>query len=217
MRKIKRLLVLGLAVVISMSMSLPALAIGSFDDTQIDTSTESGVFVTDSGVYINGEYYTQEEFIQLLDTAQEMPQTRSAALVAGTWWIPGIGEVVVTAAGTIIIAGAIIEVGSWLYDAVTSWFADMAEQSDYEDAKENGEPAADHSTQDASEDNSLPPTSRPRSSKDLIDAAGVKQRRYYDKNGNADMDIDYRHGGVGHEFPHRHEWTNGKRGDPIPY
>jgi hypothetical protein len=40
----------------------------------------------------------------------------------------------------------------------------------------------------------------------------VKQRRYYDKNGNADMDIDYRHGGTGHTFPHRHDWNNGVRG-----
>ena len=52
----------------------------------------------------------------------------------------------------------------------------------------------------------------PYSSKDLEDSEGVKQRRYYDKNGNADMDIDYRHGGTGHTFPHRHDWNNGVRG-----
>ncbi|MFV8821503.1 hypothetical protein [Faecalibacterium sp. 9] len=46
----------------------------------------------------------------------------------------------------------------------------------------------------------------------LEDSEGVKQRRYYDKNGNADMDIDYRHGGTGHTFPHRHDWNNGVRG-----
>ncbi|MDD2592705.1 MAG: hypothetical protein PHN21_07865, partial [Erysipelotrichaceae bacterium] len=31
-------------------------------------------------------------------------------------------------------------------------------------------------------------------------------------------DTDYNHGGVGHEFPHEHEWKNGKRqpGVSIP-
>ncbi len=29
----------------------------------------------------------------------------------------------------------------------------------------------------------------------------MKQRRYYDKNGNADMDIDYRHGEQAIRFP----------------
>ena len=82
----------------------------------------------------------------------------------------------------------------------------------YEDAKNTGEPTDKHSTQSTSEGSSLPKTGTPYSSKDLEDSEGVKQRRYYDKNGNADMDIDYRHGGTGHTFPHRHDWNNGVRG-----
>lgn len=38
----------------------------------------------------------------------------------------------------------------------------------------------------------------------------VKQRRYYDKNGKVDLDIDYRIAGK-YKFPHRHTWSNGKR------
>ena len=81
-------------------------------------------------------------------------------------------------------------------------------------AKNTGEPTDKHSTQSTSEGSSLPKTGTPYSSKDLEDSEGVKQRRYYDKNGNADMDmdIDYRHGGTGHTFPHRHDWNNGVRG-----
>ena len=159
------------------------------------------------GVYIDNIYYSQEQFIQLLDNAQKVvtPQTRSVALVAGTWWIPGVGQVVITAAGVILVAGAVVEAGSWIYDAITNWF----EQQAYEDAKDAGTPTNDHSTQEGS---SLPKTGRPNSSKDLKDNQGIKQRRYYDKNGNADMDIDYRHGGTGHTFPHRHDWNNGERG-----
>ena len=90
------------------------------------------MLVTDTGIYINGNYYSQEQFIQLLDTAQEVqiPQTRSAvALVAGTWWIPGVGEVVITAAGVIIVGGAVIAAGTWIYNAVTDWFTQRAEIS----------------------------------------------------------------------------------------
>lgn len=61
---------------------------------------------------------------------------------------------------------------------------------------------------------SLPITGKKYSSKDLVDSKGIKQRRYYDGNGKASMDIDYRHS-VGKKqnvkFPHRHYWKNGKR------
>lgn len=215
MKKFRRLLTIILAGIMLFSTSTTAFA----STTQVpnySSETSDNVFITDEGIYINGTYYSQEQFIQLLDTAQEIetPQTRSAAaLVAGTWWIPGIGQVIVTAAGVVIVAGVVVEVGSWIYNAVVNWFADRAVQQAYEDAKENGEPTDDHSTQTTSEGSSLPKTGRPNSSKDLKDSQGVKQRRYYDKDGNADMDIDYRHGGVGHTFPHRHDWNNGVRGD----
>ena len=137
MKRIRRLLTMLLAVIMIFSTNMTAFAnAGSVSATE--TKTSSNVIVTDTGIYINGTYYSQEQFIQLLDTAQEIetPQTRSAiALVAGTWWIPGIGEVVITAAGAVIIAGVVVEVGSWVYNAVVDWFADRAVQQAYEDAK----------------------------------------------------------------------------------
>lgn len=214
MKKIRRLLTMLLAVIMVCSTSMTAFA-STTSTPYIVSETNSNVVVTDTGIYVNGTYYSEEQFIRLLDTAQEIetPQTRSAALVAGTWLIPGIGQVIVTAAGAVIVAGAVVEVGSWVYNAVVDWFAYRAVQQAYEDAKENGEPTDYHSTQNTSEGSSLPKTGRPNSSKDLKDGQGVKQRRYYDKDGNADMDIDYRHGGTGHTFPHRHDWNNGVRGD----
>lgn len=72
-----------------------------------------------------------------------------------------------------------------------------------------GGKTTNHSTSSAS---SLKPTSTtPNSSKDLISGGQVKQRRYYDSNGNAIKDIDYFHGGVGHTFPHIHYWSRGVR------
>lgn len=129
MKKFRHALSFLLVFVMLFSASVPAFA------TSFPPENEnSSVIVTDSGVYINDVYYTQEQFVQLLETAQEIEtetgnQTRSAAaaLVAGTWYIPGIGQVIVTAAGAVLVAGAVIEVGSWIYDTVVEWFATRAE------------------------------------------------------------------------------------------
>lgn len=88
-------------------------------------------------------------------------------------------------------------------------------EEEYQKDKENGTPTDNHSSQSGS---SLPTQGDKNSSKDLKDEKGyTKQRRYYDKDGNADMDIDYSHGGVGHKFPHRHYWKNGIRGSEVPF
>ena len=129
MKKFRHALSFLLVFVMLFSTSVPAFA------TSFPPENEnSSVIVTDSGVYINDVYYTQEQFVQLLETAQEIEtetgnQTRSAAaaLVAGTWYIPGLGQVIVTAAGAVLVAGAVIEVGSWIYDTVVEWFATRAE------------------------------------------------------------------------------------------
>ena len=126
----KQVISLLLAFVMLLSISSTAFA-----STVPAKNENSPVIVTDSGVYIHDVFYTQEQFIQLLEAVQEVKmnqdnQTRSAAvgaLIAGTWYIPGIGQVIVTAAGAVLVAGTVIEVGSWIYDTVVEWFATRAE------------------------------------------------------------------------------------------
>ena len=65
-------------------------------------------------------------------------------------------------------------------------------------------------------------TGTPRTSKDR-NADGswngkVITRRYYDKNGNADLDIDYTNHGnpkTHPKVPHRHDWNGTTRSDPY--
>lgn len=59
-----------------------------------------------------------------------------------------------------------------------------------------------------SESTSLPVKCDANSSADLLNTDGtVKQRRYYDTDGKAQMDIDFNHTDDGtHTFPHRHIW-----------
>lgn len=56
--------------------------------------------------------------------------------------------------------------------------------------------------------------SDPNSSEDLYNQNGeLIQRRYYDENGYAEFDIDFKHDNShnNHEFPHKHtwDWKNG--------
>ena len=140
MKKVRNILSFILVLAMIFSTSVPAFA------STLPTENENAsVIVTDSGIYINDVYYTQEQFVQLLDTAQEVEnntgiQTRSAAvgaLVAGTWYIPGIGQVIVTTAGAILVAGVVVEVGSWIYNAVVEWFETRAFNESAEDAVNN--------------------------------------------------------------------------------
>ncbi len=129
--------------------------------------------------------------------------------LAGSFFIPGVGQAVITIGGGIIVAGVTISAVSSVGKKVIKWVKSYKIQ-EYNKAKNAGKKTKNHSTQSGG---SLPVKGKPNSSKDLKDSKGIKQRRYYDENGNADLDIDYRHGGNGKEpFPHKHKWTNGKRG-----
>ncbi len=135
MKNFKRIVPLLMTVIMLLSTNLTSFASSITDTIPTNATSESNgnVIVTNTGVYINGIYYTQHEFIQLLDTAQqiETQQTRSATvtLIAGTWWIPGVGEVIITAAGVIIVGGVVIAAGTWIYNAVSDWFAQREEIS----------------------------------------------------------------------------------------
>lgn len=131
--------VLSSMVVVSMSLSvvLPASANGTQESAQ--EQNNSNFIVSDEGVSINRTYYSKEEFEELLNQAVEQQsseifdkspgfQTNAIpAIVAGTYLIPGVGEVMITATGVILIGGAVIAGGTWLYNTVANWFSERAE------------------------------------------------------------------------------------------
>ncbi|SMD18223.1 hemagglutinin repeat-containing protein, partial [Sporomusa malonica] len=129
-------------------------------------------------------------------------------LVAATVLATPEGKKLVDATGKVI--------GTWI-DETHSWVSNKYQQyitsSTYEDAIDNSLPTNKHTV---SERRSLPKTGEPNSSVDLLNPDGsVKQRRYYDKDGNADWDVDYNHSDDGtHTFPHKHKWGEDGRGDP---
>lgn len=139
MKKIKRLLTILLAFVMLISTTTTTFAksTASADYTNTTYKVNRKIIVTKTGVHINGVYYTQAQFVQLLNKAQGIKKSQilySAGLVAGTWWIPGIGEVIITFAGVVIVAGVVINVGSWLYNVIKKWFEDKAFNESAENA-----------------------------------------------------------------------------------
>lgn len=139
MKKVlKKALLLTLSLCMIFNTNVIAFA---SDNTQVENSAQNdSLIIVDDGVYIDNKYYTQDEFIKLLETAIEVdaPQPKiTGALVAGTWFIPGIGEVVITVTGTIIVAGVVAKAGSWVYNTVQSWFKKRAFNQSAEDAINN--------------------------------------------------------------------------------
>lgn len=185
-------------------------------DTQNIEQTEQ-VKVVEDGLYVNDTFYSKEEFETLLEQAvytsndsNEINTFGITGALAGTWWIPGVGQVVITTAGVILIGGAVIAAGTWIYNAVDSFFAERT----YEEHKKNGTKTEGHKA-----GKEFPRTGTPRTSRDRT-ADGtwngkVLQRRYYDKNGNAELDIDYTNHGnpkAHPKVPHRHDWNGTERG-----
>ncbi|TDM15155.1 hypothetical protein [Macrococcoides canis] len=90
--------------------------------------------VVDNGVFINGKFYTPEEFDKLLKSAEityETPsnnthiQTRAAfALAPAVYVVPGIGQVALLTTGAIVVGGVTIASGTWLYNKISSHFSD---------------------------------------------------------------------------------------------
>ena len=106
------------------------------NSSQLEYSNTSNVKVLKDGIYINGTYYTKEEFNKLLEKAipieaesdlDKITETddilpTSLPLVAGVYLVPGVGEVVITATGVILVAGAVVVAGSWAYNTIIRYF-----------------------------------------------------------------------------------------------
>lgn len=108
----------------------------SYDNQQsmgeINDNTEelATIQLTDDDLIINGETYTPEKLLNLLDTAQEIsPQNKSKrkkrfVAAPGIYFIPGIGQIALAATGAIILGGVAIGTGHWAYNTIKNWLND---------------------------------------------------------------------------------------------
>lgn len=86
-RRIKCITLLCIAV-ISANISLPSISVlaNEQDNTTLNYSSEA-VIVTDTELIINGHSYTEQELVELLETAT--PQPRSAIAIGGAAYYAG--------------------------------------------------------------------------------------------------------------------------------
>ncbi|WHE07802.1 hypothetical protein PGH24_03365 [Thermoanaerobacterium thermosaccharolyticum] len=148
MKKLTRKIISFILMILMVSnIGISAFASETESSSKNININKCNIVITDDGVYINDVYYTQEQFVKLLDTAVVVDETElkndtiksnsamrsigvqsaTGALIAGTWWIPGVGEVVITTAGVVIIGGTVIAAGTWLYNKVVDWFETRTE------------------------------------------------------------------------------------------
>ena len=123
-------------------------------------------------------------------------------------WIVGAGSAAAaepTPVGEIVlVVGAIIIGGIWLAEEL----GEIGENSNdklSEPPKSITEPDNNNET-DEENKTSLPTEGDPNSDAELYDKKGLKQRRHYGPDGKAEYDIDFRHSGEKHIFPHKHYW-----------
>ena len=130
MKKPYKLLSCILPASVLASNTVPAMAA---DNDVVNTSNalpQASISITDDGITINGIYYTPSQFEELLETAEEIetpdprPQTRSmiAGAAAGSYFIPGVGQVLIAATGAVIVGGVAITAGNWAYKKIVSFF-----------------------------------------------------------------------------------------------
>ena len=91
MKKSYKVLSCVLASSLMLSNTIPAMAAENGDAETVSNVTQTAsIQVDDSGITINGVYYTPKEFEELLDTAEPIDtpkprvQTRSAAIAGAS-------------------------------------------------------------------------------------------------------------------------------------
>lgn len=132
MKKFYKVLSFVLVLSLMLSSTIPAMAAENRDvETVSNIIQTSSIHVDDSGITINGVYYTPKEFEKLLDTAvpTDSPKPRVQTLsltiagaTAGAYFIPGVGQVLITITGVVIVGGVVITSGSWAYNKIVSYF-----------------------------------------------------------------------------------------------
>lgn len=135
-KKLKKGVAIALTVVMAVTATVPAFAETDTIGYNVQSMTENtnNLIIVDEGVTINGIYYTRAEFTNLLYQAIKVenhnPGTAQtyAAIAAGAYFLPGIGQVLIAATGVITVAGVTVAAGSWLYETITEWLSDSEAQ-----------------------------------------------------------------------------------------
>lgn len=88
-------------------------------DDVSEITVEDSEFQGTDKILIKGKEYTEKELIELLNTAIYIEPRFAAA--AGAYFIPGVGQILLTTTGVIILAGVTIKNSHWAYRTIVRW------------------------------------------------------------------------------------------------
>lgn len=125
----------------TLSLSLAFLSIGPSisyaEDSNAKDEQTYDINLHKDGIVIDDKFYTPEEFEKHLEDVQIVDKTEEnegdntdkqlafvPAVAAGTYFVPGVGEVAIAASGAIVVGGITIKAGSALYDKIKDFFSD---------------------------------------------------------------------------------------------
>ncbi len=85
--------------------------------------------VTRNTITIKGKSFSQAKFDKALNKAiiisiDNSSLTNRGNFAAGLYFIPGVGEVLITVTGVVIVAGIVIYAGSWAYKKIVTYFSE---------------------------------------------------------------------------------------------
>lgn len=136
MNKVKGILIFSLICVLVFStvgtFGVTNVKATQLKDEQVNFNIDSSDFVVlEDGVLVGGKFYSPWEFEEYLKSAEIVVLSGSDdgpqfffALAPAVYLVPGVGQVTLLATGAILVGGATIEVGSWLYDIISNFFND---------------------------------------------------------------------------------------------
>lgn len=141
MKKLYKSVILTLIFVLGITFISPTTR--TYANNQQDNSYEIIISDEQNSNLIPTLYLSREE-IQLaneyiknqsdMSNDDTIASPKSIGALAGSFLIPGVGQVVITVAGVITVGGAVVAAGSWLGQKIISWVKDYKFNSSVEDA-----------------------------------------------------------------------------------
>ncbi|MDJ8951220.1 hypothetical protein PTL64_15650 [Clostridium perfringens] len=116
MKNLFKKIALTLTFALSIMFTNPIIEAKAYERTDYNNIEISDLILTEEEIQLANDYIQYQ-----LNNGNIAIMPRSAAALAGTFFIPGVGQAVITAAGVIIVGGAVVSAGSWLGQKVSDW------------------------------------------------------------------------------------------------
>ena len=111
---------IGMLGPIGINFSSSIVARANINDDELGVIPD--LILTDAEIKLANEYIQEQiDNDNVIAVTPRIAGAGALAGLAGTFFIPGVGQVVITVTGAIFVGGAAVAVGSWLGQTVRDW------------------------------------------------------------------------------------------------